>query len=231
MFLTLRLMAPTTLMVALLASGCTTSYHPNETVRLIAIAQPENPRGQIQPVMSSSSSPATGAGLTGALVKGFEEGRAEAEREKAGDIVIPTGPFLSDQKIELGTALAAEAAEDLKAVGYTVVSNQAPNAADAILSFEFLQVNFMRSFGTAWHPQIQVKATLTRMRDSSVLFQRTYFYSDFVHSMWDEAIEADAKYDAETAEMFRDHDKLLIDAYSAGIAKIAQHLAASLAKH
>ena len=64
-----------------------------------------------------------------------------------------------------------------------------------------------------------------------MLFQRTYYYSSLVHSIWDEAIEADAKYDAETGELFRDHSKLLIEAYNAGIAKIAQRVAAALAKH
>jgi hypothetical protein len=213
----------------MLVPGCATTYDRKEAVQVIMIAQPENPSGQIQP----GTSPDTHLpGLTGALVKGFEEGRAQMDREKAGDVVPATGPFLSDQKIELGTTLATEAAEDLKAEGYTVVGDQASNtvASDAVLSFEFLQVNYMRTLGP-WHPQLQVKATLTRTRDKSVLFQRTYFCSSLVHSMWDEAIDADAKYDAETGEMFRDNSKLLIEAYNAGVAKIAQHVAAALAKH
>ena len=230
MLLAARFVIPIALLETLLASGCATTYDRKEAVRVIMIAQPDNPSGQIQPVTAPGGYP---AGLAGAIAKGFEEGRAGADQIKAGDVFAPTGSFLSDQKVELGTTLATETAGDLKAEGYAIVGDQAnsSDAADAVLSFEFLQVNYMRGLGRAWHPQLQVKATLTRARDKSVLFQRTYYYSSLVHSIWDEAIEADAKYDAETGELFRDHSKLLIEAYNAGIAKIAQRVAAALAKH
>lgn len=221
------------LIYGLALTGCSTGFSKSSAgaVRRIAVEEPENPTG-IVPVPDMSAASGSGAvyvppggGLIGAAVAGLAKGIVEgAMKEKSApeNAPPPNGlTFLADYNFKIGTLIAENMRSALTAEGYLVVPASAIDDADAVVSFKIIELGYMYGFDGMWHPNLQVRVTLRNARTKSTLFQETYHYTGFVHSMWDEAIDADPQYAATAKDMFGDNDKLLFESLRSGVEKIA----------